>query len=213
VTDVLFDLDGTLTDPGLGITRCLQHALGRLGHAVPPSDDLRRCVGPPLRDSLARLMGTADEAALAEAIRLYRERFLSEGMLENEVYADVPAGLTALRRAGHRLWVATSKPHVYARQILEHFQLAPCFAGVYGAELSGENSDKGALIRVLLARERLSPPSTCMVGDRAWDIRGARENGIRAVGVRWGYGTEEELRAAGPDRTVGSMAELCAYLS
>lgn len=207
--NIFFDLDGTLTDPGPGITRCIQHALEGLGRPVPEPESLRRCVGPPLQNSFAELLGTRDDALVAEAIRLYRERFVIAGMFENSVYAGVPAGLETLRQDGHRLWVVTSKPHVFARQIVEHFGLSTFFEWVYGSELSGENSEKGQLIRMALVQENLSPGQVCMVGDRAQDVEGARSNGVEAIAVLWGYGSEEELAAAAPDRIVGSMAELC----
>ena len=145
---------------------------------------------------------------VAEAIRLYRERFVATGMFENSVYPEIPAGLESLRQDGHRMWVATSKPHVYAREIVQHFRLDGFFEGVYGSELSGVNAEKGALIREILARERLSREETCMVGDRMQDVAGARANGIEAVAVLWGYGSPRELQAAAPDRIVASMAEL-----
>lgn len=207
--DILFDLDGTLTDPVVGITRCIQHALVSLGRAAPDLDGLRRCVGPPLQDSFAELLETTDEALLADAIRLYRERFKPVGMFENSVYPDVPEGLETLRAQGHRLWVATSKPHVFAREIVEHFGLARFFERVHGSELSGVNADKGELIRYVLAEEGISPGHAWMVGDRMHDVLGARRNGVEAIGVLWGYGSEEELRAAAPRRIVASMAELC----
>jgi phosphoglycolate phosphatase len=205
--NILFDLDGTLTDSSPGITRCLQHALAGLGRPVPALESLRRYVGPPLQGTLAELLETEEEAVVAEAIRLYRERFATTGMFENSVYPEIPAGLEGLRQDGHRMWVATSKPHVYAREIVRHFSLDGFFEGVYGSELSGANAEKGALIREILARERLSREETCMVGDRAQDVAGARANGIAVVAVLWGYGSPEELGAAGPDRVVATMAE------
>jgi len=207
--DILFDLDGTLTDPVLGITRCIQHALVNLGRTAPDLNGLRRCVGPPLQESFAELLETEDEALLAEAIRLYRERFKPIGMFENSVYPDVPEGLETLRAQGHRLWVATSKPHVFAQEIVQHFGLARFFEQVHGSELSGVNSDKGDLIRHVLAEEAIPPEQAWMVGDRMHDVLGARRNGVEAIGVLWGYGSEEELRAAAPRRIVASMAELC----
>lgn len=210
--DILFDLDGTLTDPVVGITRCIQHALVKLGRNAPDMDTLQRCVGPPLRDSFAELLETGDEVLLAEAIRLYRERFKPIGMFENSVYPDVPEGLAALRAQGHRLWVATSKPHVFAREIVRHFGLAGFFERVHGSELAGLNVDKGDLIRHVLAEEAIPPETAWMVGDRMHDVIGARRNGVEAIGVLWGYGSEEELRAAAPRRIVATMAELCATI-
>lgn len=206
--DIFFDLDGTLTDPVLGITRCIQHALVQMGRTAPDLGSLRRCVGPPLQDSFAELLETEDAALLARAIRLYRERFKPVGMFENSVYPDVPEGLETLRRQGHRLWVVTSKPHVFAREIVLHFGLDGFFERVHGSELSGVNADKGDLIRHVLAEEGILPEEAWMVGDRMHDVIGARRNGIEAIAVLWGYGTEEELRAAAPRRIVASMAEL-----
>ena len=149
---------------------------------------------------------------MAEAVRLYRERFVPLGMFENSVYPDVPSGLETLRRAGHRLWVVTSKPHVYARRIVEHFGLSGHFEKVYGAELSGKDSEKAQLIREVLVEEAISPEEATMVGDRALDVLGARANGVAAIAVLWGYGSEEELRAAAPDSIVASMPELCEQI-
>lgn len=207
--DIFFDLDGTLTDPGIGITRCIQHALVSLGRPAPDLELLRPCVGPPLHSSFAELLETQDPPMIAEAIRLYRERYAPVGMFENRVYEDVPAGLETLLQAGHRLWVVTSKPHVFARQIVEHFGIAGYFESVYGSELSGENVDKADLIRHVLEQESLAPEHVWMIGDRRHDIEGARQNGVDAIGVLWGYGSREELLAAGPRRVVGSMTELC----
>lgn len=210
--NILFDLDGTLTDPVLGITRCIQHALVELGRPAPDLEGLRRCVGPPLQDSFAELLETGDETLVAEAIRLYRERFKPVGMFENSVYPDVPEGLETLRGLGHRLWVVTSKPHVFALEIVRHFGLDGFFERVHGSELSGVNADKGDLIRHVLAEEAILPERAWMVGDRMHDVVGARRNGVEAIGVLWGYGSEEELRAAAPRRIVASMAELCEVL-
>jgi phosphoglycolate phosphatase len=207
---LLFDLDGTLTDPGRGITRCIQHALEGLGRSAPPAADLAWCVGPPLRESLAQLLGTSDASLIEQAVALYRERFSSVGMYENAVYSGVREGLLDLRRDGHQLWVATSKPHVYARQILAHFGLLPMFVAVYGSELSGERTDKPLLIRHLLGAERWDEPP-CMVGDRRHDVEGAHANGLRAIGVLWGYGSRAELEAAGADVLVACMPQLVEW--
>ena len=124
------------------------------------------------------------------------------------MYHDVPHGLAVLRERGHRLWVATSKPAVYARAILEHFTLRSLFQEIYGSELSGERSDKGALIAHILERERLDPSDVCMIGDRAHDIVGGRANNTRTIAVLWGYGSEKELLRAKPDCVAESMAAL-----
>lgn len=207
---VLFDLDGTLMDPGSGITRCIQHALASLGLPSPPESELRRCVGPPLRDSLAALLGGRDHPRVEEAVRLYRERYVADGMFDARVYPGIEDALATLSEGGHRLWVVTSKPQAYALQLVEHFGLAPLFEGVHGSELGGANSDKGDLIAHVLRAEGMATAAAWMVGDRAHDVAGARRNGVPAVGVLWGYGDEAELRAAGAARIAATPLELTA---
>jgi phosphoglycolate phosphatase len=206
--NLLVDLDGTLTDPGLGITRCLEHALSALGQPVPGT--LTWCVGPPLRATFAQLLGSADPEVLDRAIGLYRERFVSVGMFENAVYPGVVAGLQELRHAGHQLRVVTSKPHVYARRILDHFALSDAFVSIHGSELSGEFADKADLIRHVLSTE-LFEDRPHMVGDRRHDIEAAHANSLPGVGVLWGYGSGAELEAAGADTLVQSMDQLCEW--
>jgi phosphoglycolate phosphatase len=210
--NLLVDLDGTLTDPGLGIARCLQHALSALGRPIPPAPELSWCVGPPLRDSFTKLLGTSDPEELGRAIGLYRERFVSMGMFENTVYPGVVAGLERLRMAGHQLRVVTSKPHVYARKILDHFGLSDAFVSIHGPELSGENADKADLIRHVVSTERFED-RPWMVGDRRHDIEAAHANMLAGVGVLWGYGSRVELEAAGADALVESMEQLCEWAS
>jgi phosphoglycolate phosphatase len=210
--DLLFDLDGTLTEPARGILLCFQHALQKLGRAAPDSDTLKRYIGPPLRGTFAELLATQDAALIEVAVGHFRERFSEAGMFENEVYPGVSDGLAALLEGGHRLWIATSKPEVYARQIVAHFGLMGYFQQIYGAELSGANGDKAVLIRYMLEREQIDPRRAWMIGDRAIDIHGGRANGTRTAGVLWGFGSADELSGAGPDLLVGSMSELVTGL-
>src|SRR4051812_2242458 len=188
--DLLFDLDGALTDPVVGITRSIQHALVTLGRAPPASEELARFVGPPLRHTFAELLASDDGALLSTAIAHYRERFSVVGLFENAVYPHVPEALARLGREGHRLWVVTSKPHVYAQRIVEHFALGHHFGAVYGSELDGRNIDKSDLIRVVIGEEKLVATRTWMIGDRALDVQGGRANGVHTAAVAWGYGSE-----------------------
>jgi phosphoglycolate phosphatase len=208
---LLFDLDGTLTDPRPGIVGCLRYALDRLGRPCPDEDVLAACIGPPLRDSFSTLLDTHEDPLIEEAVRLYRERFGVVGLFENRVYDGVPGMLECLR--GGRLMVATSKMAEYAERIVAHFGLAPYFTGVYGAEPGGRFDDKAELIAHLLSRERLAADATIMIGDRAFDVVAARANGLRAVGVLWGYGSERELREAGAERLCPTPAELPELLA
>jgi len=211
--DVFFDLDGTLTDSAPGIVRCLQHALVALQKSPPPAAALRRYIGTPLQDVFRELLDSTDTKHVDEAIRLYRERFATIGMFENSVYADVPDGLGQLRRDGHRLWVVTSKPTYYAQQIVAHFGLGDYFTGVYGSGLTGINTDKANLIADVLAREAIVASLACMIGDRHYDVQGARANLVAAVAVTWGYGDRDELRQAEPDCLAASMSDVCRYVA
>jgi len=210
---VIFDLDGTLTDPKLGITRCVQHAMSELGRLAPDADDLRWCIGPPIRDTFSRLLETTDDATLDRAIALYRERFSTTGLYENTLYPTIPGVLAELRGVGYGTFVATSKLQVFATRIVEHFSLTDMFENVYGSELDGQRADKGELIAHLVATEKLKPSAVVMVGDREHDVIGARKSGIRCIGVTYGYGTEAELTSAGAVRLVTSPTELLQSLN
>jgi phosphoglycolate phosphatase len=195
--NVLFDLDGTLTDPREGIVACLKYALLGLGHKYPSNLVLARFIGPPLQESFAGLLHSTDPKQINAAVELYRQRFSSKGMLENTIYPGVHSALTTLRRRGALLFVTTSKPRVFAERIVEHFGLKEYLCAIYGSELDGTRSDKVDLVAHVLQTESLSPHSTVMVGDRAHDIVGAKANGVFPIGVLWGYGSYDELVAAG----------------
>jgi phosphoglycolate phosphatase len=205
---VLLDLDGTLTDPRAGIVRCLRYALERLERPCPAEAVLASYIGPPLRGTFQSLLATSDRAMIERAMELYRARFAEVGLYENEVYEDIPAALDALGRAGHRLFVATSKPAVFAERIVRHFALDQHFAGVYGPTLEGRLDDKAELLAHLLQTEGLAATEVVMVGDRRTDVVAARTNGVRSIGALWGYGSREELLAAGADALCVAPGEL-----
>ncbi|MDH3668646.1 MAG: HAD hydrolase-like protein [Paracoccaceae bacterium] len=193
--DVFLDLDGTLTDPKPGITRSIRHALIELGLDARAEDDLTWCIGPPLLASFESLTG--DPVLAPRALALYRERFSATGLYENRVYDDVPEMLAALHGAGCRLWLATSKPHVFASRITAHFGLDQWLEGLFGSELDGTRAEKTALLAHAVATTGADPARAVMLGDRKHDIVGARENRIEGVGALWGYGGEAELTGAG----------------
>lgn len=196
---IYFDLDGTLTDPKPGITRSIQYALQRLDHdTIPTEDELTWCIGPPLRASFVRLLG-GDHAA-DRAVALYRERFSDIGLYENGVYDGIDEVLTALRASGHRLFVATSKAHVFAERIIDHFGLRRHFERVFGAELDGTRADKSHLLQYALKEASVDPFKTLMIGDRSHDMVGAKNNGMKGIGVLYGYGSRDELLQAGAHR-------------
>jgi phosphoglycolate phosphatase len=196
--NLLFDLDGTLTDSRPGIIACIKHALRTMGESSPTDDELLRFIGPPLRDTFAQLLrANLDAECVTTAIDAYRARFVASGMFENSVYERIPAVLDELAVRGARLFVATSKPRVFAERILDHFGLAARFEAIYGSELDGSLCEKGELIAHALARSALRANETVMIGDRHHDIVGALRNEVLPAGVLWGYGSENELRDAG----------------
>jgi phosphoglycolate phosphatase len=203
---IFFDLDGTLTDPKPGITRSIQYALERLSLPVPDEDELTWCIGPPLHASLRKLTGR-DELA-DRALLLYRERFSEIGLFENEAYAGIIDTLTAIAATSERMFVATSKPTVYATRIVAHFGLKPYFERVFGSELDGTNVDKRDLLRHALSESKVDPARAVMIGDRSHDVVGARTNGMTAIGVLYGYGSETELRDAGAHHICAAHPEL-----
>ena len=193
--DILVDLDGTLVDPKPGLIGSVQYALRKLGHPVPSADELLWLIGPPFRVSFPKLLGSPER--VEEAIGYYRESYLNGGMYDAVVYDGVPEALDALRSGGHRLFVATSKPHHYARPILERFGLDRHFVAICGPELDGTNDHKADLIAHMIAREDVRPLTAIMIGDRGLDVLAAARHRIPTVGVTWGYGSAEELAAAG----------------
>jgi len=211
VATVFFDLDGTLIDSAVGITRCVAHAFERLGEPVPPAESLRRWIGPPLRDSFGPLLG--DAGRTERAVEFYRERFETHGWLEHEVYAGIGDTLAGLAAAGHRLAVVTAKNEPHARRIIEHLPFGHLFEDVTGATPCGRLSHKPELIGEALSRLGWSADGAWMIGDRHMDIHGARHHGMASVGVLWGFGGEDELRAAGATRLAGEPAALRALFA
>jgi phosphoglycolate phosphatase len=205
---LLFDLDGTLTDPFVGITRSVQYAMEKLGRAVPAADDLRWCIGPPLKLAFRTLLDTDDEQTANDAVRLYRERYSTVGKFENSLIDGIPDLLAELAAEGYFLSVATSKLNTHAGDIIDHFDLRRYFAVVHGAELDGRNSAKSDLIAHILTTEKIDPASTVMIGDRSHDIVGAAANGVAGIGVLWGYGDRAELEGVGAARIAARPEEL-----
>ncbi len=213
--NILFDLDGTLTDSGPGIIACIQYMLEHYGLPVPPAEELRVCVGPPLVDSFTRLFGFTEEKA-HEAVGVYRERYIPIGMFENSVYEGIPSLLKGLYEAGARLYIATSKPTEMARQILMHFGLDGYFTQICGASMDERLTAKDDIIEDLLRRLSLSEEekaATCMVGDRKYDIFGGQKFGLDTVGVRYGYCEENELEEAGATYVFSTAAQLLDFFT
>ena len=195
--NVIFDLDGTLTNPRQGILACFKHAFDVLKVESPQDAALEEFIGPPLHESFSRIFGPDCQGMVREAIVLYRECFASKGMFENQVYPGIADILAELHERGERLFVATVKPRVFAERILEHFRLERFFRAVYGSELDGTNSDKRDLLPYLLVAESLPAAESVMIGDRGQDVCAANASGIVSIGALWGYGSREELVEAG----------------
>ena len=210
---VMFDLDGTLTDPRPGIVGCIRFALDQLRISCPSDDVLAGYIGPPLRGSFATLLKTSDAERIEEALRFYRQRFADTGLYENKIYEGVPVMLDTVGRVTSAAYVVTSKPAVYAERIVSHFKLDHHFRKVYGAELDGRWDDKAELLAHLLATEGVDPSAAVMVGDRAADITAAKANKVRSIGVLWGYGSEAELSDVGADMFCRTPSELATHLS
>jgi phosphoglycolate phosphatase len=199
LVNILFDLDGTLTDPREGILACFKYALQELQVALPTESELERFIGPPLWDSFSTLVGSANEAKLGQAVALYRERFAARGMFENKLYPGIADALAMLQKGGIWLYVATSKPRVFAERIVEYFGLEQYFRAIHGSRLDGSYADKSELIAEVLRSESLTPDETVMIGDRDHDVIGAKANGLFSVGALWGFGSRDELVSAGAE--------------
>lgn len=222
---ILFDLDGTLTDPKLGITTCVQYALHRMGIEESDFDRLEPFIGPPLLESFCEFYGFDDRQG-QQAIGYYRERFGEKGIFENEVYPGIKELLAELKAAGRKLAVASSKPQVYVERILEHFALGEYFDVVVGSELDGTRTKKEEVVEEALRRllpaelfeelmdtrgqeaDKAEYDSVVMVGDRRFDIEGAKEYHIASIGVSYGYALPGELDRAGADVIVETVKEL-----
>ena len=196
---ILFDLDGTITDSALGITNSVKYALNKLNAPIPPYETLCKFIGPPLLDGFRDICGFDAEKA-QEAVKLYREYYETTGLYENAVYDGIPEFLRALKEKGKTVILATSKPEKFARLILEHFNLIQYFDCAAGATIDETLNKKDAVIAYALKECNITDKSLAvMVGDRHHDIFGAKQNGISCVGVLYGFGSLEELTAAGAD--------------
>lgn len=205
---ILFDLDGTLVDPKLGITQCVQYALESFDIDEPELNNLCKFIGPPLKESFMEFYGFDDKSAF-QAVEKYRERYSDIGIYEAELYPGMDQLLQQLCTAGKRLAVATSKPTVFARRVLDHFDLARYFQYVSGSELDNTRTKKSEVIQHGLKQLQIfNTAEALMVGDREYDIIGAKEYGLTSVGVLYGYGSYAELKNAGADYIVQDIIEL-----
>lgn len=211
---ILFDLDGTLTESGEGITKCVQYALEKLGK---PESDLKKLevfIGPPLMEQFMKYAGLDEETA-RRAVEYYRERYSTTGIFENRPYPGVEEMLQELKRKKYLLAVASSKPEYFVKQILDYFHLTEYFDEIVGSELNGSRTNKIEVIEETLRRLGLDKhrEQVIMVGDKEHDVLGARAAGLECVAVSYGYGTAEELTAAQPLQTVSSTEEILDFFA
>lgn len=209
---ILFDLDGTLTDSGLGITKAVQYALGQMGYEVPERESLFCFIGPPLHRSFQKHY-RMDEETSVEAVRQFRVYYNQMGgILENEVYGGIRELLAALKQAGKRLMVATSKPQAAAELVMHHFGLDEYVPDIIGGTDDPRRNTKGKVIAWALREYGVEPGTAVMVGDREHDVLGAAENGIPCIGVTWGYGDRSELETAGAKAVFDRAEEVTEYI-
>jgi phosphoglycolate phosphatase len=205
---VLLDLDGTLIDSEPGIIASCLAALRVLGHDAGEALDIKRAIGPPLEDMFQALLQAHGDDRIGEAVAAYRHHYGESGLLGSEPYPGISGALQEMRRAGLRLYLATSKREVFARRILENLKLATYFDGIYGS-VPGDNLDhKPELLAHILSEQDIYASHSLMVGDRRHDIVGAHAVNMRGLGVLWGYGSRDELEAAGADQLVEQTADL-----
>lgn len=203
---IFLDLDGTLIDPKEGITLSIQHALREIGAEIPSQNELTWCIGPPLPLSFETLLGPG--ADIEEVMHHYRERFAEEGVYEAELYDGIGEMFEAFHDLDAKLWIAASKPHVFAQTIIDHFGISSHVDGLFGSELDGTNADKTSLLQHALSETGVDPARSIMIGDRRFDIDGARNNDIPTIGALWGYGEEGELHMAEADALAGHPEEV-----
>ncbi len=209
---IFFDLDGTLTESGEGITKSVQYALEKIGKPEEDLEKLKVFVGPPLMEQFMKYAGV-DEATGRKAVEFYRERYEVKGIYENHPYESVEEMLQELKRKGYILAVASSKPEYYVTQILDYFKLSSYFDVVVGSEMNGARTSKSEVIEEALKRINMSDKrnEVLMVGDKEHDVLGARAAGLDCVAVAYGYGTQEELTEANPLKIVDSVDELLHF--
>ena len=207
---ILFDLDGTLTDPAVGITTAVAYAVEKMGFTPPPREALLHYIGPPLKDTFMQDYNLSPEEG-DRAVALYREYFAPKGLFENQVYPGIPELLAALKARGIWIALATSKPEVFAKKILDHFDMSQYFDEIVGSELDGRRVRKAEVVAEALSRCP-TPDRALMVGDRHHDITGAHENRLPAAGVLYGYGSRAEMEEYRADFILETVADLSAFL-
>ena len=208
---VCFDLDGTLVDPLLGVQNCLRKTCDAFGLEMPPEHTVRDWIGFGMRESLATLKGLEPPSRLEQALEFYWERYREDGVFEHELYPGIFHLLHRLKRQGHRIYIVSAKPSLFARRISYQFDLNLIFDDIFGSSIKGRWQPKTDVLAGL-ARQGTIWPGGVFIGDRGLDMAGARQNGLEAIGVTWGYGSREELNRDGAEWIFDSVSDLDAWL-
>lgn len=204
--NLFFDLDGTIADPLVAFQESLNHAFLSMGREAIPQAQIRKCIGPPLHKSLVEILGFK-EAEVAPIMLAYRSHHEKHFLRGYQLYEGIEQSIRRLH-SHYRIFLATSKPHPFARPLISNFQMQTYFTCVYGSELDGTRSDKAELIGYILKEQGLKPEESLMIGDRKFDILGAKKNSMQSLGVLWGYGDRAELEESGADRIITDPSEL-----
>lgn len=207
IDTVLFDLDGTLSDPKIGITKSVQYSLKKYNIEIDDLSELEKFIGPPLKESYIKYFSFSESESIA-AIDYYREYFSEQGMYENTLYPGIADLLQSLKDKGVTIALATSKPTFFAEKILQHFEIDQFFTEIVGSNMDNTRTDKRSIIDYALGKLNKSHSSSIMIGDRKHDLIGARSNSVGTIGVLYGYGSEEEIAKENPDYIVGTVSEL-----
>ncbi len=211
INNILFDLDGTLTDSGIGITNSVAYALNKFGMSIPDRKILYKFIGPPLRNSFSEYYGF-DREKSELAVKYYREYFTDIGIFENEIYPGIRELLEELYEEGKNIILATSKPEEFAIRILKHFDICKYFKSVCGSSMDAALTSKTDIIAYAIRENNINPNKCIMIGDREYDIIGAKNNYIKSVGVLYGYGSLDEFSKAGADYIIDTVENLKNFL-
>lgn len=209
--NILFDLDGTISNSEAGITNCIRYVLDFWGIEQPPQEDLLCFIGPPLKEQFQKIYGFDEEKAL-QSVAKYRERYDKEGIFECELYPGVKELIIALKEKGYQIALASSKPKTACERIIEHFQLDAYFDGIYGATLDGRISTKEQVLENLFEETGMKREETVLIGDTRFDVSGAKQAGILCIGITYGFGSQEELEANGAIAICHTPKEVEEYL-
>lgn len=211
MTTVLFDLDGTITQPASGIISSFIHALRELNRPVPDKSSLTWIIGPALRESFSKFI--SDRAEVEKAIALYRDYYTRQGIFDASVFSGIPETLRGLKQDGYNLMVCTAKPRPFAERILDHFGIKDFFSAVYGPDFDGHMDNKAELLNLIIAERQLTPRHCCLIGDRCYDATAAIQNNVIPIGALWGFGSHEELQQAGAKYFCAAPADIPAVVA